>query len=261
MAENEKVMSNREKLAGRLREKYPDKEYADDEALYGQVNADYDDFDKEISRHREQEKSLTDLFTSDPRSAAFLQDWTAGENPVIALVRRFGDDFTEALKDPANAEALAAAHKEYAERVAKNDEYERQYRENMRETLSTLDAMQEEEGLSDADIDRAMEYLFGVMRDGVSGKFTAASVRMALKALDHDADVETAGREGEVRGRNTRIEERLRRRGRGDGTASIGGRNAGGGVPGRMPELGAIDRDYGSMNIYERGGERRRPAR
>jgi hypothetical protein len=28
-----------------------------------------------------------------------------------------------------------------------------------------------------------------------------------------------------------------------------------------MPELGALDRNYGAMNIYERGGEKRRAAR
>ena len=35
------------------------------------------------------------------------------------MIRKFGDDFKAALEDPEKQEALAAANKEYAERIAK----------------------------------------------------------------------------------------------------------------------------------------------
>ena len=260
MPKNTEVKSNRDRYTERLKAKYPDKEFADDEALFGQINDDYDSYDNELSGYREREKALSDLFASNPRSAAFLTDWRKGEDPIIGMVRKFGDDFKAALEDPEKQEALAAANKEFAERIAQEEQYEGEYQTNINETLTTLEAMQQEEGLSDEDIDNAMEFLMGIVRDGIMGKFTRESVIMALKAIKHDSDVEQADREGEVRGRNTKIEEKLRKGSKSDGTANLGSKNGGGkGAAREMPDLGVIDQSYGTKNIWERGGEKRRP--
>ena len=260
MPKNTEVKSNRDRYTERLKAKYPDKEFADDEALFGQINDDYDSYDNELSGYREREKALSDLFASNPRSAAFLTDWRNGEDPIIGLVRKFGDDFKAALEDPEKQEALAAANKEYAERIAKEDKYEDEYQKNLSETLTTLEQMQQEDGLSDEDIDSAMDFLVGIMKDGLLGKFSRESISMALKAINHDSDVEQADREGEVRGRNTKIEEKLRKGSKSDGTANLGSKNGGGrGAAREMPDLGAIDQNYGTQNIWERGGEKRRP--
>lgn len=258
MPGNKEVKSNRDRHLERLKVKYPDREYADDEALFGQINEDYDAYDKQLGEYRDQEKALSDLFTSDPRSAAFLTDWRKGEDPIVGLIRKFGDDFKAALEDPEKQEALAAANKEYAERIAKEEEYEEQYQNNITETLATLEQLQQDEGLSDDDIDKAMDFLIAIMRDGLLGKFSAESVRMALKAINHDADVSEATHEGEVRGRNSKIEEKLRKANRNDGTADLAGKHGGKSTARQMPDLGAIDRGYGSLNIWERGGEKRR---
>lgn len=255
-------MSNRDRYAERLHSRYPDREFADDDALWAQANEDYDNYDKELSEYKDREKALSDLFTSDPRSAAFLTQWRKGKNPAVALVEMFGDDFVEELKDPDKQEELAAASKEYADRIAKEKEFDKQYQKNIQETLETLEKMQSEEGISDDEIDNAMTFLVGIMKDGILGKFTPESIRMALSAINHDEDVAVAAREGEVKGRNARIEERLRKGPRGDGTANLDGKNAGGGRHKYMPELGALNRyDDGGQTIWERGGERRRPAR
>lgn len=262
MPKNMEVKSNRDRYTERLKAKYPDKEFADDEALFGQINDDYDSYDNELSGYREREKALSDLFASNPRSAAFLTDWRKGEDPIVGMIRKFGDDFKAALEDPDKQEALAAANKEFAERIAQEEQYESEYQKNISETLSTLEKIQQETGLSDEDIDSAMDFLIGIVRDGIMGKFTRESVNMALKAIKHDSDVEQADREGEVRGRNTKIEEKLRKGGRNDGTANLGSKNAGGKrTSAAMPELGAIDESYGTQNIWERGGEKRRPAK
>lgn len=258
MPTNKEVTSNRDRYTERLKAKYPDREFADDEALFGQINDDYDNYDRELASLRENERAFGEFLASNPNSAAFLMDWRNGEDPLVVLIRRFGDDFKAALEDPAKQEALAAANKEYAARIAQENEYEELYQKNITDTYATIEQVQQEDGLSDVDIDRAMEFLIGIMKDGLLGKFTADSIRMAFKAINHDIDVQQADREGEIRGRNTKIEEKLRRAPRTDGTADLAGKNGGGGEHRPMPDLGALDRNYGSKNIWERGGEKRR---
>ena len=258
MSNNTEVKSNRDRYTERLKSKYPDREFADDEALFGQINDDYDDYDKQLSDYQGREKALSDLFASNPRSAAFLTDWRNGEDPIISLVRRFGNDFKDALEDPEKQEALAAANKEYAERIAKESEFEEQYQKNIAETYATIEKVQQEQGYSDEEIDQAMEFLIDIMKDGILGKFSSESIAMAIKAIKHDSDVEQANHEGEVRGRNTKIEEKLRKSNRTDGTASLAGKNGGGGTARQMPDLGALDNYDGGKTIWERGGEKRR---
>lgn len=250
------VTSKRDQMLDRLKTRYPDREFADDEAVYGQIYDDYDDYDSQVQGYQDREKAFTDMFTSDPRSAHFINNWRKGEDPVVGLVRQFGTDIVDAVNDPERQEEIAAANKEFVARVAKEKALDDEYVDNLGTSLQELERMRDEEGYSDDELDDAMEFLIGIVRDGVMGKFTPDSIKMALKAINHDADVETAGYEAEVRGKNARIEERLRKRGQGDGTSALDGRNGSGGSP--MPSLGALDQ-FGENNqtIWERGGEKR----
>lgn len=259
MSKSTEVMTNRDRYSERLKTKYPDKEFADDEALFGQINDDYDSYDKEISEYKEREKSFSDLFTSDPRSASFLTRWRKGEHPLIAMVRVFGPEAKDAFDDPEIQDQLVEASKEWTERVAQEDKYEEEYHKNMDETNALLDEMEENGEITPEDTSEAIAFLAGVIRDGIVGKFSRESILMALKAIRHDSDVEQADREGEVRGRNTKIAEKLRKNGKGDGTANLAGKNGGGkGTAREMPDMGAIGRYDGMQNIWERGGEKRK---
>ena len=256
MAEETKVIGNKAKFAERLKQKYPDIDLSEEEALFGRVNQDYDDYDARAADYKQKEEALSNLFARDPRSASFLTAWRKGGDPAIELVRMFGDDFAEALKDPQKQEDLAQASKDYADRVAKEKDFEEQYQKNIDETLATV-ATLHEEGNSDDDIDAAMEFLVTIMKDGILGKFSRNSIEMAYKAINHDAAVEEAAFEGEVRGRNSKIDEKLRKSSRNDGTANLGSKNGGSSTMQR-PELGAIDRYSNSQTIWERGGEKRK---
>ncbi len=172
MAENKEVKSNRDTMLERMRNKYPDENFDDDEALYGKINADYDDYDSKLKGYENDNKVLSDMFAADPRSAQFLSSWQQGKDPAIQLVELFGDDFVDELKKPEKQEELAQASKAFAERVAKEKEYEQQYNDNIEQTRKTVEQMQKDEGLSDDDIDRAMEFLVNVMQDGIVGKFS-----------------------------------------------------------------------------------------
>lgn len=257
--DNKQVKSKRQSMTERLQGRYPDKDFSDEESFFGQISDDYDEYDKNIAGYQEREKAFSDMFTSDPRSARFLTDWRNGQDPVIGLVRQFGTDIKEAIDDPERQEEIAAANKEFVERVAKEKELEETYQRNLNESLQAIDQLQSENGLSDEQIDQAMELLLNIIKDGIVGKFSPESIQMAMKAINHDADVTAANEEGVVQGKNTKIEEKLRKPKQGDGTAPLEGSN-GSAKPSRTRRsLGALDNyDEGSSTIWERGGEKRR---
>ncbi len=257
--EDKKVKSKRDQLSERLQGRYPDRDFSDEESFYGQIYDDYDDYDKKIAGYQDREKAFSDMFTSDPRSARFLTDWRNGEDPAVGLVRMFGTDIKAAIDDPARQEEMASANKEFVERVAKEKELEELYQKNLDDSLSELERMQQEEGISDDDMDAAMSLLIGIIHDGIVGKFTPDSIHMAMKAIKHDADVSAANQEGLVQGKNTKIEEKLRKPKEGDGTAPLGGSNGSAGGARQRPSLGVLDGfGEGYETIWERGDKNRK---
>ena len=225
MAENEQVKSKRDLQLERLRKKYPEKKFEDDEEIYGQISDDYDQYEQELDGYRKDEKSLSDMFGNDPRSAQFLADMHNGQDPVLGLIRRFGIDIKGVLDDPAKQDEIAEANKEYVERVAKSKQLDEEYEKNMDATLETLREFQKERGMSDGQIDEVAAAMLCVVRDGVMGKFTKETLAMFVNAINHDADVANASEEGRVAGRNDKIVEGLRKADKGDGTSPLNGKN------------------------------------
>ncbi len=238
MAESKEVKSRRDQQLERLRKKYPDKKFEDDEEIYGQISDDYDQYEQDLDGYKSREKTLSDMFAADPRSAQFLADMHNGNDPYVGLVKNFGMEIQDVLDNPEMQEKLAEANKEYVERVAKSKQLDEEYEKNMDTTLGTLRKFQEERGMSDEQIDAVANAIIGVVRDGVMGKFSRETLELFVNAINHDADVANAGEEGRVAGRNDKIVEGLRKRDKGDGTAPLNGKN--GGAPGQHKNTQSI---------------------
>lgn len=228
MSEGTGKESRRAAHIARLRERYPEKGFADDEDIFGQIGEDYDRYEEDLRGYRDREKTLSDMFASDPRSAVFLNDLREGKDPVLGLVSRFGMEVRDVLDDPEMQEELKAANEEYLKRVAKNRELEEEYDRNMDGTLAMLASEQERSGLSDEDVDAICAAWLQIVRDGVMGKLSAETLTLIKNALHYDEDVAAAQEEGEIAGRNAKIVEKMRDRRKGDGLAHLGGRNNGG---------------------------------
>ena len=247
--------SNRSRVYDRLKGRYPDMDADDEEAVMGRINDDYDDYDKKIAEYEGRERELSDLFARDPQSATFLAEWSKGGDPVMELVRRYGPDLRDALDDPDRQGELAERNKEYLDRIRKGEELDKAYQENIDDTLDRLNAM-EDSGEMDGDkADEIFSVLLGIVNDGVLGKFSDETIRLIGKGLGYDMAVSEAYEEGTVKGKNEKIEERLRKKEASDGTPHLGG--GGGTSRARVePQLGAISR-VDTPDIWARGEMRR----
>lgn len=211
MAEMQENMSKRDAVRKRLTERYPDKTFDDDEVVYGQINDDYDELTSRIKGYEEDANRLTELFGKDPRAARFLTDMAKGVNPWTALIEQVGIEGLRAmLDDPEGKEKISEAQSAYLDKAAKNADYEEQYSENLSESLETIQQLQESRGLSDEDIDKAINFVWEIINDGILGKISADAIDMALKACNYDEDVTQAREEGVVSGRNAKIVESKR---------------------------------------------------
>lgn len=225
MAENETPKSKRELVLERLTAKYPDRKWDDDEALMGQVEDDYADYEKRIGDYAANEAKMEEMFRNDPKNAQFIADMAAGKDPWIAVVERLGiDGITELMNDPEKKAAYEEANKAYAERVAREKELEAEADRNAEESARFIEQMNAQHG--EEVVDAVLMVLDKMMKDYIMSKVTPEAFDMALKVVRHDADIENARSEGELAGRNAKIEEKLRTQQGGDGLPAMGGSSA-----------------------------------
>lgn len=222
---NQPIKTKEDIALERLKAKYPDKDFSDKSLFHSQIVEDFVDGGDRIAKYEEDERALSDMILADPRAAQILVDMRNGKDVATSLVRMFGNEIKDAIDDPERLDEMAEAQKDYMDRVAKEKEYEDIYKGNLEQTLNDIEAVQQEMGLSDEQVDAAMAHLQKIVSDGVMGKFSSESIKMALKAISHDEDVALAAHEGEVKGRNTKIEEKLRKEKKGDGMPTINSKN------------------------------------
>lgn len=226
MAENNPVKSRRDQHLERLRTKYPDKKFEDDEEIFGQISDDYDAFEQENGAMKEREKSMSNMFRENPQAAFILNDMREGTHPVISLVKRLGMQVKDVLDDPAMQDKIEEAHKEYLDKLAKSRQLDEEYERNMETTLNkTLPEYMQQNGLSEEDIDAICAAWIQIIRDGIMGILKPETITLIAKALNHDTDVANAQEEGEVAGRNSKIVEKMRNSKKGDGIQNLNGRN------------------------------------
>lgn len=211
-----------------MRTKYPEKKFEDEEELFGQIDDDLAASEEEIGKYKEREGKLAGIVGKDPRAAQFLSDMANGKDPWLAVLERLGiDGVSDLLNNPEKQEEYAEANRKYVERIAKEKSLGEEYETNFAESMKLLEQMQTERGLSDEQIDNAMDLVMKITNEAIMGKFTPETIDMALKAINHDAEVEAARAEGEVAGKNAKIDETLRKPKAGDGLPAMGGANNG----------------------------------
>ena len=220
MAEN-KQKTNRQRLNERLSKRYPEDVYEgegamDEEAYFGRLNEFADERDADLEGYRKNDEEMRGLLQRDPQAAGFISDMANGKNPIVLAVQRLGKEGVEAIvNDPDNQE-IGEAYKEYLDRVAKEADYTKAYEANLAESISLLDKIQTERGLTDEQRDAAIKLVTDMVDEVIMGKFTERTLDMALNAINHDSDVATAREEGEIAGRNKKIKTELRKPTQGD---------------------------------------------
>lgn len=211
--ETQNVMTSRDHLRDRYSKKYPERGFAGEDsanAIDDEVVAELEAFDAELEGYRKREGELKSLFNNDPRSGRFLVSWAAsGGNPIQYLLDIFGPEFTEALESEEGRAKIVESTNKWLERKAEEEEGTKERMANYEQSINDLAAFAQEKGLSDEQAVEIFEKVNQIGFDILDGKYSRESYEMAYNAMHYATDVESARKEGEVAGRNAKIEEKL----------------------------------------------------
>lgn len=167
-------------------------------------------YDAELEGYRSNDKRVLELFESDPRAGRFFVNWMAsGGDPIQYIIDIFGPDVLEAMQSEEGRAKIVESSNKYLERKAENEKREAELMANYEQSVNDLTAFAEENGLSEEQAVAVFEKVNQIAYDAIDGKYSREAFEMAYKAMNYDSAVESARKEGEVTGRNAKIEERL----------------------------------------------------
>lgn len=116
---------------------------------------------------------------------------------------------------------------------------------NIADSLQLLRGFAAGRGLSTENLDSVLLSLFRLTRDTARGIVTIENIEKLLKALTYDSDMANARYEGEIAGRNARIEIEMRKTFDSDGVPRMSGKSTSGAsaLPGSIFDLVRSARD------------------
>lgn len=203
--------SRRQAFIDKMKERKPDLDFDNDDALFAAIDEDMSGLNEKIGSYESDIKKLVDLFSADPMAAVLFTKWSEGKRfPFATFISMYGDDLKAALEDPEKAKDIEDSHKEWTERVSKNRKLEEEAAKNFDETVSALEKLKKENGWTDEQAENIFDTVNKIFMDGTVNIIRPETFKLIANGLNYDDDVRNAGELGEIRGKNAKIEARLK---------------------------------------------------
>lgn len=245
--------SARDRYRSRYSAAHPDLNLDDDEAFYGQANANLD----ELENFRETDRLLGEAFDKAPILAGLVLAAKNGKNPFAYLVEHLGPDMDirELANNPEFAEKMGNALKIFNEKVINSKKNTKEIGKNTAKSLETLKQIQDERGLSDEFAVKMAKDFFGEMDEkgnpvgkesfmqlASKGIVTKDMWNALINARNYDSDISAAEDRARAAALNEKVPNSLR--------------NFDTGLPKSMPTGGAghskEKKDDGSLAAFAR---------
>lgn len=204
----ENVKSKKDTFRERFSKRYPDIDMEDEESYYEAGNDlldKYDGYEESTQKMRER-ISNSPLFAEMIVAAGKQDDF----DPIVWMVQNKGLDLKAVAEDEEYAKKLADAHNTYLEKLAKQDEIEKQMADNMPASIEAVRAKATEMGLTDDQSEEVIGKLYAVMDDLIVGKIDPTLFEMMAKGMNYDTAVTEAKEEGMAQGLNAKVSDTLR---------------------------------------------------
>ena len=221
--------TGRDRLKERYAKSHPDRKFDGETAdndLFDLTADEFDRFEEENRGYKEKSERLNKLFQDFPESAEIFKAMVLNhEHPFDYIIDHYGDRMAESLGSEEGRASLKKHREEKAKRDAEAAEASKKFEENMAETLKTLGAWG---GKRKLDVNAQAEHFLKIrqaLNDFGDGKISEETMDLFWNGARYNDDVARAREEGEVNGRNAKIEaERLQSKARKASAPTLGGR-------------------------------------
>lgn len=201
--------SNRERFLENIKNKYADKEFADEDEVYGTAMEGYDKDHEALKGIYSENEQLVKRLQEDPRVGAFISDILSGKTLPQALAGKYTiEELTMQEGDEGYEEYMQSLESEKTSKQ-KIEALKKEYEANLAESEKEINAFAEEQGMTPEEVSAFIENASKVVFEPLAkGKFTKANLATLKKMIDYDKDIEIAKSSSYVKGKNEKIIEK-----------------------------------------------------
>lgn len=220
--ENQPITDYRQGLVDRLQPSYPDMDFSSPNGPDGPNGPDnllqavselLSKLETENATYKQHEDQLMGLLKVDDRAAGFINEWLRTGNAALAFRKHFGAKAYEAMNTEEGAAILAELQADDARKEAESNALKQEKQANLEQSLDAFDRWADEKGFTDQQKLDLFIRMNNMLQDAEKGIYSVDLFQMAFLADNYSTDVESARREGEVAGRNARIDQIMKNNG------------------------------------------------
>ncbi|MFI3240704.1 MAG: hypothetical protein R3Y22_09015, partial [Bacteroidales bacterium] len=203
---NEIIKSAREKIYERVKGQRPETNFMSDDDYFDAINQDYDNYDKRLSDYELNNDKLIAAFDEHPKLGELFLKLINGEDPYLYMLDNFGDDVIDASINP---DLRHRANKRYNEGNAKrykDRDLDAIAQENLPISVNALENAMYRTGITEQEAVEAYRCLVDIVQDATVDKVSVDTWMLIINGLRYDREMESAAYNGEIRGKNSKIE-------------------------------------------------------
>lgn len=207
--DNQKVAANKQKWLDNFAKRHSDIDQSDEEAYYGAINDDYDDYDERIKGYEDDNKRVKEMLEANPAFAQMLVEAHNGGNPWKVLAQIGGEPLLELMKNPEDeelAQNVLDGMNDYAEKVKEHSALEEEAAANIGPSIDAMLEVADENGMSDDQTNEMYKLWDTIQQGAIVNKVEKSTWELLAKAIMHDENVMAAETEGEMRGKNAKMQ-------------------------------------------------------
>lgn len=212
-----------ERLKSLMKSKYPDKEWDDDEAYYGDIVAYAEDADKKLAGYATANETIKSVGNEYPEIFAIIEDIADGKSFEEALASNIDIEELIPTEGEPNYEQYTQARDARKAKKAEAEAYRKTLEENIAKSRPVVTEFFAQHEMGEDEAEEFGKWVDGVMSDYLDGIITEEFLQMFYNARHYNTDVAEARVAGEVAGRNAKIDaERETKAAATDGLPSAG---------------------------------------
>lgn len=204
-------------LRAKMMERKPDEAWddIDDDGMADMAMADYDELSTMVDQYKQRDAAFDELAEKHPQGMMFLSQLAKGKSIREAIENSMDASFDDIYNDPDYPKA--------------KEEREAKERAAVDAMLAKLDEEAEANGWKPEEVDEALQSIDEFINAIENNSVTFEMLQVLHKGKRYDKDVAKAQHDGEVAGRNAKIEEgKRKKKASSDGLPALGGMSKGG---------------------------------
>lgn len=195
---------NRDAYKAMYAEDYPESDFEDKEARYGQMINDR----KQLRSYRESGARLNGMLDKNRWLARVLQELASNPdmNP-IEVIAESGIDISEAMQDEETRKKVADKLAQYQQKQLDDEGEQATRQKNLENSANALKSL----GLSEEETNDLYMYFFSdIVDNALSGIVSPETWQMLVKAKNYDADIKAAKEQSAMQARNEKMTNKVK---------------------------------------------------